>query len=315
MVISLEGFLEGVLTDGDVRRALIQGARLEGPLAPFVRRDFISVEPTVARDSVLDLMQAREIEQIPIVDEARRLIGLHTLHSILRREHLDNWAVVMAGGRGERLRPLTDSVPKPMVRVAGRPILERIVLNLVGLGIGKIFISVNYLGKQIEDFFGNGRNHGCDIEYLREESPLGTGGALSLLPVLPTEPLVVLNGDVLTQSDIATMIRFHAAGRFAATVAFQDYLHTVPFGVLDLAGDRVTGMREKPTFSWPSNAGIYVLEPRLIPRLPAGTNFPMPAVLEDCLERGDKVGAFRIDGDWIDIGRPAELRKARGEDE
>ncbi len=315
LVISPDGVLEGVLTDGDVRRALLAGATLDHGLRPFFRKEFVAVDDSTARDKVLELMQSRQIEQVPIVDATGKVTGLHTLHTILRRDTLSNWAVVMAGGRGERLRPLTDSIPKPMVRVAGRPILERIVLNLVGFGIKRVFISVNYLRDQIEGFFGDGTNHGCSVEYLREDQPLGTGGALSLLPAPPQHPLVVLNGDVLTQCDIGRMLHFHEQGGYLATVGFQDYLHTVPYGVLELDQHEVRGMREKPSHSWAANAGIYVLDPVVVGRVPERTNLPLPALLEECLDRRERVGAYRITEDWIDVGRPSELRKARGEDE
>ena len=150
-----------------------------------MRREFVAVSPDVGRTEVLDLMRARTLNQIPIVDETGKVVGLHLLREIVGSMPRPNWAVVMAGGRGERLRPLSDTIPKPMVRVAGRPILERIVLHLVGFGIRRIFLSVNYLANIIEDYFGDGSHHGCTIEYLREDRPLGTGGSLSLLPETP----------------------------------------------------------------------------------------------------------------------------------
>ena len=313
LVTDAAGTLRGVMTDGDVRRALLAGVGLDKEIRPFLRRDFIAVDASTPRDTVLDLMQARRIEQVPVVDPYGRVVGVHTLHAILRREGLPNWAVVMAGGRGERLRPLTDSIPKPMVKVAGRPIIERIVLNLAGAGITRIFVSVHYRGDQIRTFLGDGSAYGCRIDYLVEAAPLGTGGALSLLPETPVDPVIVLNGDLLTQCDAASLLRFHAEGRNTATVAYHDYVHTVPFGVLDLDGTSVQGMREKPCLSWAVNAGIYVLDPEVVGRVPRGVHFPAPALLEECLERGERVGAYRIEGDWMDIGRPAELRRARGE--
>lgn len=313
LAVSLEGVLQGVLTDGDVRRAQLGGAGLESALAPFLRREFIAVERGASRAMVLDLMQARRIAQVPVVDASGCVVGLHTLHAILSREERPNWAVVMAGGRGERLRPLTDSIPKPMVRVAGRPILERIVLHLVGFGVRRIFLAVNYKAQVIEEHFGDGSRFGCHIEYLREAKPLGTGGPLSLLAGKPADPLLVLNGDLLTQVDVGRMLDFHASAEHKATVGVHEYLHTVPFGVVELQGDRILALREKPTQSWQTNAGIYVLDPDLLARVPSGTNFPLPALVEECLDRGEAVGAFRVEGDWSDIGQHQELRVARGE--
>ncbi len=302
----------GTLTDGDIRRAFLGGARIESPVDDHVNRSFRSVGTSASRAEVLDVMQSRALSQIPILDADGHMIGLHTLHRILGATPRPNWAVVMAGGRGERLRPLTDVVPKPMIRVAGRPILERIVLHLVGFGIPRIFLSVNYKADVIEAHFGNGAAFGCSIDYLREEIPLGTGGALSLIPEMPQHPLLVLNGDLLTQFDVGSLLMFHAAGRHSATIGIHEYTHTVPFGVVDVDGARVIQLREKPSATWHANAGIYVLQPDLVARVPARTFFPMPALIEDCLDRGETVGAFHVEEDWIDVGRQTELDRARG---
>jgi dTDP-glucose pyrophosphorylase/CBS domain-containing protein len=306
------GRLIGTLTDGDLRRAFLAGARLEDRVDGYLQRQFASVAPTASRAEVLDLMQSRWLSQVPVLDETGRLFGLHTLHDILGASPRPNCAVVMAGGRGERLRPLTDALPKPMIPVAGRPILERIVLHLVGFGIRRIFLAVNYKAEMIESHFGDGATFGCGIHYLREAQPLGTGGALSLLPDPEDHPLLVLNGDLLTQFDVGSLLAFHGAGRFRATVGVHEYRHTVPFGVVDLEGDDVRGLREKPSHVWPTNAGIYVIDPDVVARVPSATYYPLPALVEDCLDRGERVGAFRVDDEWIDVGRKPELDRAQG---
>jgi dTDP-glucose pyrophosphorylase/predicted transcriptional regulator len=313
LVVSPDGALLGTLTDGDIRRAILSGASLEDAASRFMHRCFTAVGPSASRTEVLDLMRACTLQQIPIVNEAGRLIGLHLLREILGASIRPNWAVVMAGGRGERLRPITDSVPKPMIKVAGRPILERIVLHLVGFGIRRIFLSVNYMGDMIEGYFKDGTALGCNIEYVKEEKPLGTGGALSLLPEKPDHPVLMLNGDLLTQFNVGNMLAFHAEGGFKATVGVHEYVHTVPFGVVEQEGNRITGIREKPTQTWLANAGIYVFEPDLVERVPQDTYFPLPTLVEECLDRGEAVGAFPIKEDWIDVGHPKELRRARGE--
>ncbi len=307
--------LLGVMTDGDVRRAVLAGAALADEVAPYIVKTFTAVSPAAGRSEVLDLMRARSLSQIPIVDAAGRLAGLHLLREIIGAVPRPNWAVVMAGGRGQRLRPLTDSIPKPMVKIAGRPILERIVLHLVGFGIRRIFISVNYLSEIIEQFFGDGSAYGCRIEYLRESKPLGTGGSLSLLPQTPEHPLLVLNGDLLTEFDLGKMIAFHQDGNYAATVGVHEYVQTVPLGVLDIADNRITGFREKPSFAYTTNAGIYLLDPGLLARIPKDEAYTVPALVEDCLGRGEAVGAFRIEDEWLDIGRPQELGRALGREQ
>jgi dTDP-glucose pyrophosphorylase len=303
--------LVGTLTDGDVRRALLQGASLQSPLAPYIQRQFTAVDPSVGRAEVLELMQARMFNQIPIIDVEGRLVGLHLLHELIGRVERANWAVIMAGGKGSRLRPITDHLPKPMVRVAGRPILERIVLHMVGFGIGRVFLSINYLGHIVEEYFGEGERFGCQIDYLRESKPLGTGGPLSLLPKLPSVPLLVMNGDLVTQANLGALLDFHQRGGYQATVAVQRYSHTVPFGCLRLNGQRIVDIEEKPVLSRVVNAGIYVLNPELVARVPREQEFPITLLVEDALQRGESVGAFEILDDWIDVGQRDQLRVAQ----
>lgn len=308
-----EGRLVGTLTDGDVRRAILGGAALDRPLLPFAHRGFTAASPQESRGEVLDLMQARSIEQVPVVDERGTLLGVHLLRELLGAEVRPSWAVVMAGGRGVRLRPITDTLPKPMIKVAGRPILERIVLHLVGHGIRRVFLSVNYLAPIIERHFGDGSRFGCRIDYLREDKPLGTAGALSLLPETPSAPLLVLNGDLLTQVNVADMLAFHQRGGHVATMAVTEYTHTVPFGVVELHDEQIRELVEKPTHAWWANAGIYSLSPEVVGRVRRDEETPMTTLVGDCIARGESVGAYRVRGDWLDIGRPDELKKARGE--
>lgn len=212
-----------------------------------------------------------------------------------------------------RLRPITESIPKPMIIVAGRPILERIVLHLVGHGIRRIFLATHYLGEMIETHFGDGEAFGCTIEYIREEKPLGTGGALAFLPSDITEPVLVMNGDLVTQFDAGKMIELHHSSGNRGTIGVQAYVHQVPFGVLETDGSRVIAMREKPAFRHTVNAGIYVLDAELKKRVVPGVATTIPALLEDCLARGERVGIAHVDEDWMDVGRPEELHRARGQ--
>lgn len=305
--------LVGTVTDGDIRRAILRGSVLADPISTFMSRRFTAVGTRATRAEVLDMMRARAFEQIPILDDSGRVVGVHLLREMLGAVVRPNWALVMAGGRGERLRPLTDAVPKPMIKVAGRPILERIVLHLVGSGIRHVFLAVNYKAELIQQHFGDGSAFGCCIEYLNESIPLGTGGALSLLPVTPQEPLLVMNGDLVTQFDVAGMLRAHSDHGHKVTMAVHEYVHIVPFGVVEMAGERVAGLREKPTQSWQTNAGIYVLSPDLIARVPRDVFFPLPALIEECVERGEHVGVFSLEDDWIDVGRHQELQRALGQ--
>ena len=306
-----DGRLAGVVTDGDLRRALLAGLALEDPVSGIVNRKFIALSPGHGRADVLELMQARQIDAIPIVDGEGRPKGLHLLHAFLAAAPLGNWAVVMAGGRGQRLRPLTDTTPKPMLRVAGRPILERIVLHLAGAGIGRIFLAIKYGGQMIEDHFGDGSAFGCSIEYLREDQPLGTAGALSLLPEQPGDPLLVLNGDLITNVNVSGLLEFHVSGGHDATIGTRHYRHTIPFGCIETNGDRVVALHEKPTLSRLVNTGIYVLDPAVQKRVPRGVEVTMPEVIDSLLADAGSVGAFEVEGDWMDIGQREQLDLAR----
>ena len=311
LAVDGDGRLVGVLTDGDVRRALLRGRNLDDPLAPSVSRQFVAVAEADDRTAVIELMRARRIDAIPVVAPNGRPVGLHLLHEYLEPVSRPNWAVLMAGGQGMRLRPLTEAVPKPMLKVAGRPILERLVLHLVGFGIKRIFISINYLGDVIEQHFEDGARFGCRIEYLRETAPLGTAGALGLLPEPPRDPLLVMNGDLVTTVDVGALLDVHTGRRNAATVGIYRYLHTVPFGCVDRDGDRIVGIEEKPTISREVNSGVYVLEPSAVALIDGRSAATMPDLIGRLLRRGDPVGAWDIDEDWIDVGHRDELARAR----
>ncbi len=310
LVIDDHRHLKGTLTDGDVRRALLAGLALNSPLAPHMCEKYTFVLPETGRAEVLDIMQARYLEQVPVVDRHGKLVGLHLLHELIGAASRSNWAVIMAGGKGTRLYPITKDIPKPMIRVAGRPILERILLHLVGLGIRRMYLSVSYLGHVIEEHFGDGSKFGCQIEYLRETEPLGTGGALALLPAKPTEPVVVMNGDLITQANVVDMLSLHAAGGHVATMAVRRYTHQVPFGCVEIDGNRICRVEEKPILDRFINAGIYVLSPEIIGRIP-NKFFPITDLFVNCLERGETVGAFEIEEDWIDVGQREHLKKAQ----
>lgn len=304
--------LIGLMTDGDIRRALLAGASPTDAVTAHMQRNFTSVAPRAGRAEVIELMQARYIQQIPVVGTDGQLAGLHLLRDVIGVHERPNWAVIMAGGRGTRLAPLTDQVPKPMLRVAGRPILERIVLHLVGQGVRDIFLSIGYLGHVIREHFGDGSRLGAQIEYITEDKPLGTGGALALLPSPPTDPVLVMNGDLVTQADLAGLLAFHESGPQMATVAVRKYFHTVPFGCVELDGDRLVRLEEKPTLTRLVNAGMYVLAPELIASIERGVPTTVPEILATAMNAGHEVRAFEIDDDWIDIGQRDQLNQARG---
>lgn len=311
------GRILGTLSDGDVRRAILRGGSLDrkGAVAGAMRKGFTRVDAGANRAEVLDTMRARGIGQIPVLDAQGRMIGLHLLHDLIGGAERPNCAVIMAGGLGIRLRPYTETVPKPMLHVAGRPILERLVLHLVGYGIRDIFLSINYLGHVIEDHFGDGSAFGCRIHYLREKKPLGTGGALSLLPEggHHGHPVLVMNGDLVTQVKIDRVFDFHEQGGFAATACLRPHTVPIPFGVADVRENRLVALREKPTERMLVNAGIYVLSPKVLRMVPKRQEYPITLLIEKCLDKKLAVGAHVLDDEWIDVGQHDELRRARGQ--
>jgi dTDP-glucose pyrophosphorylase len=310
-VLDDDAKLLGILTDGDVRRALLKGASMDDSVDPWMARDYISVGIDAGRAEVLDLMQAHLMRHVPVVDDEGTLCGIHFLHNVIGAQKRNNWAVIMAGGKGTRLYPITKNMPKPMVKVAGRPILERLILHLVGFGIRRIFISINYMGHVIQKHFGDGERFGCSIEYLEEDEPLGTGGALSLLPVKPADPLIVMNGDLVLQANLEQMLSFHNRGGYYATIGAHKYSHQVPYGCIKVENDCVCALEEKPVASYLVNAGLYVLSPEAVASIPK-EYFPITGLFEEAIAKERSCGSFLIHDDWADVGQVADLKKAQG---
>ena len=308
-----DGKLIGVMTDGDVRRAMLKGATLDAPAHPYMTRQFISVGPDVGRTEALDILRSRSISQLPVVDAGGRLLGLHIMRELIGARKRENPALIMAGGRGTRLHPITENLPKPMIPVAGRPILERLVMHLTGYGFHNIYLSVHYLADVIRDHFGNGEKFGCHIEYIEETTPLGSAGALSLLPRRPELPMLMLNGDLVTQVDFARMLRFHEKRGNVLTMGVKEYLHNIPYGAVEMKDQRVSALVEKPTVSQYVNTGMYVISPEFLDAI--GRNRPVNIVeqINGALRRNQQVGAYFVEEDWLDAGGHGDLRRARGD--
>jgi dTDP-glucose pyrophosphorylase len=320
LLIDDDGRLAGLLTDGDARRALLGGASMEDSALPFATLTPQTVAAGSPRPLVLDLMRALRIIAVPEVDADRHVVGLHTLSDVVGSEPLPNVAVIMAGGKGTRLGELTRDTPKPLMTVAGRSIVEWIVLNLVGGGVREIYVSVNHLAEQIVDHLGDGSRLGCSVEYLREEPahPLGTAGSLTLLraarPVL-VEPVIVMNGDLMVQFDPAQLLQAHARSGAQITMATRSYRHEIPFGVVETATNNstVTAVSEKPTVSVDINAGVYAVSHAALALLAEGQPSTMPELVQMCLDRHDRVEAWPISSEWIDVGTPWDLARAKGQ--
>lgn len=309
LMVDQDGRLVGTITDGDVRRFLLNQGSLDSPADPLIWRHPVTAPANASRKELTRLLDQHKLRNIPLLDDDGRPVGLFTLRDALEGEAARPCAVILAGGQGKRLRPLTEDIPKPMLPVGDAPLLENIVRKLVACGFQDIYLSVNYKASVIEDHFGDGQAFGARISYLREERELDTAGPLSLLPP-QTAPLLVTNGDIYTATGLDRLYEFHLAHRCVMTVAATQYRVKVPYGVLNLAGHLLLGMDEKPEQRFYCNGGIYVLNPEILRLIPASQPFSMSQLLERVLAAGLPVAAFPIHESWIDVGQRADLERA-----
>jgi dTDP-glucose pyrophosphorylase len=311
LVTNLAGELIGTISDGDIRRGLLKGLNLASPIESIIHHDALVVPPKLSRETVVQLMTANKIQQIPIVDEQMHVVGLHLWDEISKPLAISNTMVIMAGGKGTRLHPQTENCPKPMLLVEGKPILEHIIDRAKVEGFSHFVLAVYHLGHMIEDYFGDGKRFGVEIEYLREESPLGTAGALSLLSPVPDSAFIVTNGDVISDIHYGELLDFHQRNNAMATMAVRMHEWQNPFGVVETKGIEIIGYEEKPIYRSQINAGVYVMEPLVIGMLTKAVSCDMPTLFELIQKKEKKVIAYPIHEKWLDIGRPDELLKAK----
>jgi dTDP-glucose pyrophosphorylase len=305
--------LLGTISDGDIRRGLLKGLQLENSLAAIWNHEAIVVPENMSTEMVKELMLVNKIQQIPIVDENQRLIGLHLWDEFVYSVSRENIFVIMAGGRGTRLGTQTENCPKPLLLVAGRPILEHIINRAQAEGFTHFVIAINYLGYMIEEYFGDGRKMGVKIDYLREEKPLGTAGALTLFEELPNLPIVVTNGDVITEIRYAAILDFHEKQGAAATMAVRSHEWQNPFGVVQIQGVEIISYDEKPIYRSNVNAGVYVLDPAVLKFIPKSEAFDMPSLLEIAGKNSERIVAYPVHEQWLDVGRPKDLQQAENQ--
>lgn len=297
----------GVVTDGDVRRGLLAGVGLLDPVDRIMNRNPKLAAVNASDEEIQTMMRRELVQHIPIVDAEQRIVALRTLDTFFPAKRFQNRVVLMAGGLGKRLRPLTETVPKPMLPVGGRPLLETLVRTFVDQGFYRFDFSVNYRANIIEQHFGNGFSLGAEISYLKEEEALGTAGSLSLIADRPDQPFFVMNGDILTSINFRHMLDFHTQTGAAATMAVFEKGFDIPYGVVEIDGDRLTAIREKPTHSFFVSAGIYILEPEVLERIEAGKFLDMPDLFAGMVEAGHRVSTFPIREYWRDIGQHHDL--------
>lgn len=313
VIDELEG-LAGVVTDGDIRRALIKGLPLDHSVA-----EVMNAQPKVAsvydsKTKLIAMMEAYSLNHLPVLDGDGKVIRLETLQGLYKQPQFLNPVFLMAGGFGTRLRPLTDNCPKPLLEIGGKPILETTLESFVRSGFKNFYIAVHYLADQIKEYFGDGQRWGVQINYIEERQPLGTAGALGLLPDgVPDLPMIVMNGDILTQIDFGRLLAYHNEQKGIATLCVRQYEYQVPYGVVSIEAQSVTGIVEKPVHSCFVSAGVYVLNPSLVKAIAKQQQIDMPELLNRRIIDGEPVSMFPIHEYWLDIGKESDFLRAQGE--
>lgn len=315
LIVNEKGELEGTISDGDIRRGLLKGLNINSPIANIIQRNALVVPPEMGLEFVKQLMVANKIQQIPVVNEHRHIVGLHLWERLFILPPVrSNMMVIMAGGFGTRMRPHTHQCPKPLLLVAGKPMLEHIIERAKLEGFSHFVLAIHYLGEMIEDYFGNGERLQVKIDYLREPTPLGTAGALSLLNPRPDAPFIVTNGDVITDIRYGELLDFHIHHAAVATMAVRAHEWQHPFGVVKMQGLNIIEFEEKPIARSHINAGVYALSPDALDVLAVETRCDMPTLFQRLQAQSKRTIAYPMHEPWLDIGRPDDLRIANSDD-
>jgi dTDP-glucose pyrophosphorylase len=310
LVVDSQRRLLGTLSDGDARRALLRGLNLSDPVSAVMHSTPTCVRADDGRTARLATMRRLGVHQLPVLNDQGIVVGLETVDDYLSAPVRDEWVIIMAGGLGSRLKELTHDTPKPMLKVGSRPLLETIVRGYVDQGFRNFYLAVNYKAEQIERHFGDGSKLGVCITYLREQQRLGTAGALSLLPARPTQPIIVINADLLTKENYASMLDQHIESDADATMGVREYEMQVPFGVVRERDGCFEAIEEKPIHRFTVSSGMYVLSPRTLDLVPRDQFFDMPSLFEAMVARGMRTRCHRINGYWLDIGHLPDYDRA-----
>lgn len=313
LVVDEKGRLLGTVTDGDVRRGILRGLGLDSTVAEIMNKNFSFSHVEDVREKVLAIMSNKSLHQLPIIDHNGCLLGIHTIDSLMASNTRDNIVFLMAGGLGSRLKPLTANCPKPLLRVGGKPILESIVESFIEQGFKNFYISINYKGEMIEEYFGDGSDLGVQINYIREDKQLGTVGSLRLLSATNNQPIIVMNGDILTKVDFRNLLDFHLSQEADATLCIREYQLEVPYGVVSVERNRFRGIEEKPKEKFHINAGLYVINPELINYIPENAYFDMPELFKILAQKNHETAVYPIREYWMDIGHMEDYERANGE--
>jgi len=315
LVVQDDNFLLGTITDGDIRRAILDGKGLDENIKNVYSKSPTTVTIHSSKEEIINICTSKKIYQIPVVDEEGRVVDIKILNELLKPKSYENKVVLMVGGLGNRLRPLTETTPKPMLPVGGKPILQTIVEKFASYGFVNIIMCIGYKSHIIQDFFEDGSKFGVNIEYILEEKRMGTAGALSLLSKnqKPKEPFFVMNGDLLTNVNFENMLEFHHQNEAKATMCVREYDFQVPYGVVNIENGQIKSIEEKPTHKFFVSAGIYMLDASIIEKIPQDEFYDMPTLFEKMIKAEEKTISFPIREYWLDIGRMDEYEKANRE--
>lgn len=312
-VVDEHSQLLGAVSDGDVRRAILRNIPMSTQVRQIMNMKPVAAGNEVTRDQLRMMMNQAGIRQIPVVDEGNRILRIQTWQDTLQSSRKTNPVILMAGGMGKRLGTLTDGCPKPLLKVGDKPILQTILESFIECGFNNFYLSVNYRADMIMKHFGDGSPWGVRIHYLQETKPLGTAGALGLLPEKPTEPMIVMNGDILTKVNFEQLLRFHTEKGACATMCIRDYQTQVPYGVVEVDEHKLVGISEKPVQHFFVSAGIYVFDPDILDFMTHTKCIDMPELFHTLLQAKRTTAAFPIREYWIDIGRVDDYEKANGD--
>ncbi len=313
LVVEDNDKLIGTLTDGDIRRGLLKGLDLDSSV-----ESIIFMTPTIAtvsdtKEEILKIALAKKLHQIPIIDKNGKIVGIQEIEELIKPKEKTNKVVLMVGGLGTRLRPLTDNTPKPMLKVGNKPILQTIVEKFAEYGYINIVMCVNYKSHVIKDYFGDGSEFGVNIEYIFEDQRMGTAGALSLLKEKPTEAFFVMNGDLLTNVNFEHLHDYHMSNSAMGTMCVREYDFQVPYGVVNIEDSRIISIEEKPMQKFFVSAGIYMLSPEILKFIPQDEFYDMPTLFEKLISENKNAISFPLREYWLDIGRMEEYKKANEE--
>lgn len=313
IVVDDQKKLLGTISDGDIRRALLKNISLSESV-----KNIYFKSPTVAsindsKEEIISICKMKKLHQIPIVDNYGNVLGLEILNELISKEKKTNKVILMVGGLGTRLRPLTEKTPKPMLKVGNKPLLQTIVEKFAEYGYTNIMMCVNYKSHIIQEYFGDGSEFGVSIEYILEEQRMGTAGALSLLKEKPTEPFFVMNGDLLTNVNFEHLDNYHSANNSMATMCVREYDFQVPYGVVSMENSKIISIEEKPTHKFFVSAGIYMLSPEILKYIPENEFYDMPTLFEKLISENENIISFPLREYWLDIGRIEEFEKANDE--